>query len=272
MKLSFTKMQAIGNDFIIINQIETSYNLSAKVIQKLADRHFGIGFDQLLIIEKSQSTANDFKYRIFNADGSEVEHCGNGARCFYQYIKYKHLSNKEIISAETMKGTIRLSQEDDRVTVDMGSYQLTQTETNQLPSFDIFYQNKSILSTGIIVEIGNPHIVFFLEHIDQIDAVKTGKAIQQSPHFPNSINVGFCEIISDHQLKLIVYERGSGLTLGCGSGACAATVSAIHTKKIKETEIEISMPGGIIYSQLIANDHVLLKGDAEIVYEGTIIL
>ena len=94
MKLSFTKMQAIGNDFIIINQIETSYNLSADVIQKLADRHFGIGFDQLLIIENSQSTANDFKYRIFNADGSEVEHCGNGARCFYQYIKYKHLSNK----------------------------------------------------------------------------------------------------------------------------------------------------------------------------------
>jgi diaminopimelate epimerase len=246
MKLSFTKMQAIGNDFIIINQIETSYNLSADVIQKLADRHFGIGFDQLLIIENSQSTANDFKYRIFNADGSEVEHCGNGARCFYQYIKYKHLSNKEIILAETMKGTIRLSQEDDRVTVDMGSYQLTQTETNQLPSFDIFYQNKTILSTGIIVE--------------------------QSPHFPNSINVGFCEIISDHQLKLIVYERGSGLTLGCGSGACAATVSAIHTKKIKDTEIEIRMPGGIIYSQLIANDHVLLKGDAEIVYEGTIIL
>ena len=100
--------------------------------------------------------------------------------------------------------------------------------------------------------------------------MKTGKTIQQSSYFTNSINVGFCEIISDHQLKLIVFERGSGLTLGCGSGACAATVSAIQTKKIKDTEIEISMPGGIIYSQLIANDHVLLKGDAEVIYEGTI--
>jgi diaminopimelate epimerase len=152
----------------------------------------------------------------------------------------------------------------------MGRYHLPRTEANQPPSFDIFYQNKTILSTGVIVEIGNPHIVFFLEQIDKVDAVKTGKAIQQSPHFPHSVNVGFCEIISGHQLKLIVYERGSGLTLGCGSGACAATVSAIHTKKIKETEIEISMPGGIIYSQLIANDHVLLKGDAQVIYEGTI--
>lgn len=270
MKLSFTKMQAIGNDFIIINQIEQSYNLTATVIQKLADRHFGIGFDQLLIVENSQSTENDFKYRIFNADGFEVEHCGNGARCFYQYIKYKNLSNKEIILAETMKGTIRLSQENNQVTVDMGQYSLIHTENNPPPSFDIFYQDQAILSAGIIVEIGNPHIVFLLEHIDQIDAVKTGKTIQQSSYFTNSINVGFCEIISDHQLKLIVFERGSGLTLGCGSGACAATVSAIQTKKIKDTEIEISMPGGIIYSQLIANDHVLLKGGAEVIYEGTI--
>ena len=165
MKLSFTKMQAIGNDFIIINQIETSYNLSAKVIQKLADRHFGIGFDQLLIIEKSQSTANDFKYRIFNADGSEVEHCGNGARCFYQYIKYKHLSNKEIILAETMKGTIRLSQESDRVTVDMGRYHLPRTETNQPPSFDIFIKTKLFYLRGSLLKLETLILFSFLNRL-----------------------------------------------------------------------------------------------------------
>ena len=269
MKIPFTKMQAIGNDFIIINQIDHTYDLGEHQIAKLADRRFGIGFDQLLIIEKSDNPTFDFKYRIFNADGSEVEHCGNGARCFYEYIKHHKISSKNPITAQTLNNSISLTKDDGLITVDMGIFSIGMKNKPSL-SFDIFTDKKTEEIQGIFIDIGNPHIVFFVDSLNNIDAVRTGKSVQGSSLFPHSVNVGFCEIINSNEIKLVVYERGSGLTLGCGSGACAAYIAAIHLKKVGKSLVKVNMPGGSIYTQTCADNHILLKGDASIVFEGII--
>jgi diaminopimelate epimerase len=270
MKIPFTKMQAIGNDFIVINQIDQTYNLSQAQIAKLADRHFGIGFDQLLIIEKSYNpTAFDYKYRIFNADGSEVEHCGNGARCFFEFIQHHKISSKNPITAETLNGSISLTKDDGLITVDMGTFSIGMKNEPSL-FFDIFSDKKTEEIQGIYIDIGNPHIVFFVNSLKDVDAVRTGMSVQGSSLFPYSVNVGFCEIINSNEIKLVVYERGSGLTLGCGSGACAASIAAIHLKKVENSLVKVNMPGGSIYTQASADNHILLKGDASIVFEGII--
>lgn len=269
MKIPFTKMQAIGNDFIIINQIDQIYNLSQAQIAKLSDRHFGIGFDQLLIIEKSNIPTFDFKYRIFNADGSEVEHCGNGARCFYEYIQHHKISSKNTITAQTLNGSISLTKEEGMITVDMGKFSIGMKNDPSL-FFDIFSDKNTEEIQGIYVDIGNPHIVFFVDSLKDVDALRTGKSIQGSSLFPDSVNVSFCEIVNSNEIKLVVYERGSGLTLGCGSGACAASIAAIHLKIVEDALIKVNMPGGSIYTQAFADNHILLKGDASIVFDGII--
>ena len=269
MKIPFTKMQAIGNDFIIINQIDQDYNLSKTEIAKISDRHFGIGFDQLLIIEKSDISSFDFKYRIFNADGSEVEHCGNGARCFYEYIQHNKISSKNPITAQTLNGSISLTKENDLISVDMGQFMIGMKDSPSL-LFDIFSKNNNEKIQGIFIDIGNPHIVFFVNSLEDINIVQSGKSIQESSVFPHSVNVGFCEIINSKEIELVVYERGSGLTLGCGSGACAASIAAIHLKKIDDSLVKVNMPGGVIYAQTSSDKHILLKGDASIIYEGII--
>ena len=161
MKIPFTKMQAIGNDFIIINQIDQNYNLSQSQITKLANRHFGIGFDQLLIIEKSDDPTFDYRYRIFNADGSEVEHCGNGARCFYEYIQHHKLSSKNPITAQTLNGSISLAQDNGLISVDMGKFSIGNKDESSL-FFEIYLHNDSEKMQGICIDVGNPHIVFLL--------------------------------------------------------------------------------------------------------------
>jgi len=269
MKIPFTKMQAIGNDFIVINQIDQAFDLSQDQIAKLADRHFGIGFDQLLIIEKSDNSAFDFRYRIFNADGSEVEHCGNGARCFYEYIQHHKISSKNPITALTLNGSIYLTKDDELISVDMGTFSIGM-KNELLLFFDIFSDKKTEKIQGTYIDIGNPHIVFFVDSLKDVDAVRTGKSVQESSLFPYSVNVGFCEIINSNEIKLVVYERGSGLTLGCGSGACAASIAAIHLKKVENSLVKVNMPGGSIYTQASADNHILLKGDASIVFEGII--
>tara|TARA_B100000035_G_scaffold314663_1_gene331689 strand:- start:20309 stop:21124 length:816 start_codon:yes stop_codon:yes gene_type:complete len=269
MKIPFTKMQAIGNDFIVINQIDQAYNLNQAQIAKLADRHFGIGFDQLLIIEQSDNSAVDFRYRIFNADGSEVEHCGNGARCFYEYIQHHMISSKNPITALTINGSISLTKDDELISVDMGTFSIGMKNKPSL-FFKIFSDKNTEEIQGIYIDIGNPHIVFFVDSLKDVDAVRTGKSVQGSSLFPNSVNVGFCEIINSNEIKLVVYERGSGLTLGCGSGACAASIAAINLKKVENSLVKVNMPGGSIYTQTTTNNHILLKGDASIVFEGII--
>ena len=271
MLIPFTKMQGTGNDFIILNQLDVDYGLSKEVIQKLANRQYGIGFDQLLIIENSSNPKADFKYRIFNADGNEVEQCGNGARCFFQYIIDKKLSTNSSIVVETKSGLITLKYNANKlVEVNMGE-----------PIFNYedipFISNNEKLKIKIddtsidinVVSMGNPHAVIKIDDFNQCDIKEISESLQNSSQFPKSVNVGFLKTIDKNTIRLKVYERGSGLTLACGTGACAAAVIAIGQKWVANP-VCVEMDGG----ELIINWHdqkdVILMGPAQIVFEGEI--
>jgi len=255
LKISFTKMQGVGNDFIILNQLQNQYNFNAKKIKLLSHRQFGIGFDQLLIVEPSSNPKAEFKYRIFNADGNEVEQCGNGARCFYRFIKNKGLSKNSQITVETKSGLIVLSEgSENLISVDMGK--------------PIFNDKNSELFTA--VTIGNPHAV--LEPLDPDetwdDAIRLGKELQANKaHFPDGVNVGFMKIIDENNLQLKVLERGSGITLACGSGACAASATAI-LKGLVKTPVTVHMDGGCLLIDWDGLNSIIMSGPAEIVFEG----
>ena len=255
MKIKFTKMHGIGNDFIILNQLESQYNLNSEIIRTLSHRQFGIGFDQLLIIESSSNTKAEFKYRIFNADGNEVEQCGNGARCFYRYIKDKNLSKNSQITVETESGLIVLSEQSKNlISVDMGK--------------PIFNNKISELFTS--VSIGNPHAV--LEPLDKDekweDSIGLCKEIQTNNIlFPDGVNVGMMKIIDKNNLRLKVLERGSGVTLACGSGACAASATAI-LKELVKTPVTVHMDGGDLIIDWDGLNSIIMSGPAEIVFEG----
>ena len=271
MLLPFTKMQGTGNDFIILNQLDVDYGLSKEVIEKLANRQYGIGFDQLLIIEHSSNPKAEFKYRIFNADGAEVEQCGNGARCFFQYIIDKKLSTNSSIVVETKSGLITLKYNSNKlVEVNMGE-----------PIFNYedipFITNDEKLKIKIddalvdinVISMGNPHAVIKIDDFNKCDIREISESLQISPQFPKSVNVGFLKTIDKNTIRLKVYERGSGLTLACGTGACAAAVIAIGQKWVVNP-VRVEMDGG----ELIINWHdqkdVILIGPAQIVFEGEI--
>ena len=271
MLLPFTKMQGTGNDFIILNQLDVDYGLSKEVIEKLANRQYGIGFDQLLIIENSSNPKAEFKYRIFNADGNEVEQCGNGARCFFQYIINKKLSNNSSIVVETKSGLITLQYNPNKlVEVNMGEPIFNDED---IP----FISNNKKLKIKIddtlvdinVISMGNPHAVIKIDDFNQCDIKQISESLQNSPQFPKSVNVGFLKTIDKNTIRLKVYERGSGLTLACGTGACAAAVIAIGQKWVTNP-VCVEMDGG----QLIINWHdqkdVILMGPAQIVFEGEI--
>ena len=248
-------MHGIGNDFIILNHLESQYELNSKMIKLLSHRQFGIGFDQLLIIEASSNPKAEFKYRIFNSDGDEVEQCGNGARCFYHYIKEKNLSTHTQITVETKSGLIVISKKNkDLISVDMGK-----------PFFE-----KPISNLFTSISIGNPHAVLRPLGMDDKwdDAIKYAKKIQADKvFFPKGINVGLMKIINENNLRLKVLERGSGLTLACGSGACAATAVAIQEKLVK-TPVTVHMDGGSLLIDWDGSNSIIMSGPAEIVYEG----
>jgi len=255
MKIPFTKMHGIGNDFIILNQLENQYNLNSELIRSLSHRQYGIGFDQLLIVESSLNPKAEFKYRIFNADGNEVEQCGNGARCFYRFIKNKALSKKLQLIVETKLGLIKLSERSESlISVDMGK-----------PIF-----NKKISNLFTSISIGNPHAV--LKPLDKNQewegAIKLAKEIQANKaFFPNGVNVGFMKIIDNNNLRLKVLERGSGITLACGTGACAAAATAISKKMVK-TPVTVHMDGGNLIIDWDGSNSITLSGTANIVFEG----
>ena len=255
MKIPFTKMHGIGNDFIIIDQLKNQYRLNSDIIKSLSHRQFGIGFDQLLIIESSLNTEAEFRYRIFNADGNEVEQCGNGARCFYRYIKNKNISANSEITVETKSGLIVLSESTKNlISVDMGK--------------PVFQDKISELFT--YVSIGNPHAV--LEPLGRDEeweeAIELSKKIQDNNIlFPNGVNVGIMKIMDKNNLKLKVLERGSGITLACGSGACAATVTAI-LKGLVKTPVKVHMDGGKLIIDWDGLNSIIMSGPAKIVFEG----
>jgi len=274
MKLQFRKMQGLGNDFVVFDAVSQNINLSAAQIRRIADRHFGIGCDQLLLVEKPTIPDTDFRYRIFNADGGEVEQCGNGARCFVKFVYEQGLTDKQEIRVQTAAGIItpRLEQ-NGLVTVDMGA-----------PRFDpavIPFVADGLASTyaleiaGEILEIsalsmGNPHAVQIVKDINSAPIANQGPLIESHPRFPQRVNAGFMQIIDAHHIHLRVYERGSGETLACGTGACAAAVAGIRLGHLA-SPVKVATRGGELQIHWAGNDSpVLMTGPAETVFEGVI--
>ena len=274
MHIRFTKMQGIGNDFIVIDGYSQSIQLSAAQIRQLADRHFGVGCDQLLLVEKPVNQAADFRYRIFNADGGEVEQCGNGARCFVRFVYEKKLTEKTLICVETANGLIYPKLEDNGlVTVNMG---IPQFEPAQIPfiteaaslTYELNINHDKVEMS--VVSMGNPHAVQIVADID-IAPVKTqGALIENHPSFPQRVNAGFMQILSTHEIRLRVFERGTGETLACGTGACAAAVAGIRLNKI-QSPVKVLMQGGTLSISWEGNSSpVMMTGPAESVFDGEI--
>ena len=274
MHIRFTKMQGIGNDFIVIDGYSQSIQLSAAQIRQLADRHFGVGCDQLLLVEKPVNQAADFRYRIFNADGGEVEQCGNGARCFVRFVYEKKLTEKTLICVETANGLIYPKLEDNGlVTVNMG---IPQFEPAKIPfiteaaslTYELNINHEKVEMS--VVSMGNPHAVQIVADID-IAPVKTqGALIENHKSFPQRVNAGFMQILSAHEIRLRVFERGTGETLACGTGACAAAVAGIRLNKIL-SPVTVLMQGGTLSISWEGNSSpVMMTGPAESVFDGEI--
>lgn len=266
-------MHGLGNDFVVFNAIHQPVSLSTEQLRFIADRHFGIGCDQILLIENTSENA-DFRYRIFNADGGEVEQCGNGARCFVRYVHDHHLTNKTEIRVETLSGLITPKLENNgEVTVNMG---IPEFEPTEIPF--IADQRKATYSLDInnqpveinVISMGNPHAVRLVDDIDQAPVQSEGALIESHPRFPNRVNVGYMQIIDRHNMKLRVFERGSGETLACGTGACAATVVGIN-KNILAQSVKVHTRGGdLLICWKGGNQPVWMTGPATTVFEGEI--
>lgn len=281
MKLKFTKMHGAGNDFIVIDAINQDINFTSLQWQALADRRFGIGADQMLVVEKPLAVGVDFRYRIYNADGGEVEQCGNGARAFVKFVTEKGLTQKRSIKVETMCGLIEPMLEDDgSITVDMGAPILTPADvpfdTWELQAksegsdalWPLEIDGKSILFS--VVSMGNPHAIQVVSDTEATPVLKIGPIIEHHPRFPKRVNAGFMQIVDRHQIKLRVYERGAGETLACGTGACAAAVAGIQ-RGLLDSPVSVHTHGGDLLIAWEGIGHsVKLTGPAVTVFEGEI--
>ncbi len=272
MILRFTKMHGCGNDFIVLDLITQRFNISEDFVRQIADRRFGIGCDQVLIVEPPHQPDVDFRYRIFNCDGSEVEQCGNGARCFARFVHQKRLTAKNRISVETKSGIIELVVTDKGdVTVDMGAPILT---PDDIPFQAEVQQAVYPLAIGEhtieigAVSMGNPHAVLLVEDIKTELVDHLGPMLESHSRFVRKVNVGFMEIIDRSEINLRVYERGAGETLACGTGACAAVVSGI-LRGLLAPEVTVHLPGGSLHIQWGGGDEpVYMTGPAETVFDG----
>jgi diaminopimelate epimerase len=267
----FSKMHGLGNDFVVIDGVRQSIDLSVAQIRALADRHFGIGFDQLLLVERAQGSEADFRYRIFNADGGEVAQCGNGARCFARFVAQEGLTPKRAITVETRAGLLHLYLEaDDQVRVNMGIPRLDPTDIPlRAPQQALRYTLGSAPSWQVgAVSMGNPHAVLAVPDVTTAPVAVWGPAIQALADFPEGVNVGFMETVTRDHIRLRVYERGSGETLACGSGACAAVVVG----RLWETlapEVAVDLPGGRLQIQWAGpGEPVWMTGPALHVFDG----
>lgn len=272
MKIKFTKMHGLGNDFVVLDAIHQHFVPSAAQARFLADRHFGVGCDQVLVVEEPTQKGVDFRYRIFNADGSEVEQCGNGARCFARFVHDRGLTEKREIRVETKSGIISPRLEDDgRVTVDMGVPRLSPEdvpfESNSLDVVQPLQVNdKSFDITA--VSMGNPHAVQVVVDVDAFPVAKYGPLIEAHPRFPRRVNAGFMEVVDRRSIRLRVYERGAGETLACGTGACAAVVAGI-LRGLLDTPVRVETRGGSLSIAWAGpNRPVLMTGPAVTVFEG----
>jgi diaminopimelate epimerase len=275
MNIKFTKMQGLGNDFVVIDAINQQLALTPEQTRHIADRHFGIGCDQVLLVEKSEQDGVDFRYRILNADGSEVEQCGNGARCFACFVRNQGLSDKEKIVVETAGGIITLKLVGkDQVTVDMG---LPRFRPEEIPfdapkaatRYDIKISEEESVTAGV-VSMGNPHAVLVVDNVRRAPVERLGPLLESHPRFPNRVNVGFMEVIDPGHIRLRVYERGAAETLACGSGACAAVVVG-RRQGLLDKNVKVDLPGGrLIIEWSGEGGSVMMTGPAVEVYEGNI--
>jgi diaminopimelate epimerase len=273
MVIKFTKMHGLGNDFVVIDAISQSIKLTSAQIKMIADRHFGIGCDQLLLVEKPEDSRADFRYRIFNADGGEVEQCGNGARCFALFVRETGLTANTVINVETMAGLIVLTVKGDLVTVDMGIPDFEPTSLpflvqNQAKTYNLMV-NGAVYAIGA-VSMGNPHAVLLVDDVDTADVATLGQAIESHHQFPQRVNVGFMQIVNEGEIRLRVYERGAAETLACGTGACAAVAVGRLLGKLNE-QVTVRLPGGNLTIRWPGEgEKLLMTGPATTVFQGQI--
>ncbi|ORU90943.1 MAG: diaminopimelate epimerase [Cycloclasticus sp. symbiont of Poecilosclerida sp. M] len=266
-------MHGLGNDFVVIDAINQAISLSAERIQQLADRNFGIGFDQLLLVEKAKGKA-DFRYVIYNADGSEVSQCGNGARCFALFVKQKGLTDKTEICVETGDGELVLQiNEDDLVAVNMGVPRFSPSDIplsmpEESAEYSVDVEGQMVRFSAL--SIGNPHAVIQVDDVDDAPVSGLGAALESHAIFPQRVNIGFAQTTNSSEIKLRVYERGAGETLACGSGACAAAVLAIELGTAV-TPVTVNVRGGFLKIDWQGREKpVLMTGPAIFVFDGTI--
>jgi diaminopimelate epimerase len=273
MKTKFTKMHGLGNDFVVIDGVSQVVSLSPEKLRQLADRHSGVGCDQVLLIETAKGDA-DYRYRIFNADGGEVEQCGNGARCFVRYVHDRGMTSKREIRVETLAGLIIPRLEvDGEVTVNMGAPKF---EPREIPfvaekralTYPLDIGNKQLEIS--VVSIGNPHVVQRVPDIDDAPVLTEGAIIEGHPRFPQRVNAGYMQVIDRHHVRVRVYERGAGETLACGTGACAAVVAGIQ-RGLLESPVKVSFRGGDLFIRWEGeNQPVWMTGPAVTVFDGEI--
>ncbi len=272
--MRFTKMHGLGNDFVVIDAINQSIDLSPEQIRRLCHRHFGIGCDQLLLVEKPVSDNADFKYRIFNADGGEVAQCGNGARCFARFVRDKGLTDKDAIVVDTDAGQLVLHvTESGLITVNMGVPRFAPQDipirAEQEARFYSVMVNEVEKAFGA-VSMGNPHAVLQVSDIQAAPVAELGRELESHVFFPERANIGFMQVIDRQHIKLRVYERGAAETLACGSGACAAVVIGIE-QNLLDDHVNVCLPGGDLLIQWAGRGHpVMMTGPAERVFEGVI--
>jgi len=272
--MQFSKMHGLGNDFMVVDAVTQNVYFSPELIRRLSDRHRGVGFDQLLVVEPPYDPELDFHYRIFNADGSEVAQCGNGARCFARFVRIKGLTNKRDIRVSTQTGRMVLTvTEDEEVQVNMGEPVF---EPQQVPFRAVKPEKTYILRAEErtvfcgVVSMGNPHCVLQVEDVLTAEVDLLGPMLESHERFPERVNVGFMQILSPESVKLRVYERGAGETQACGSGACAAVAVGIQQGLLAE-EVQVELPGGSLEIRWKGPGHPLyMTGPATHVYDGFI--
>ena len=274
MRLRFSKMHGLGNDFVVLDGVRQQVSLSPEQLRFLADRHFGVGFDQLLLVEPATQPGVDFRYRIFNADGSEVEQCGNGARCFARFVFDQGLTDKREIRVETKRGVIAPRLEaDGQVTVDMGAPRFAPAEIPFISDSDAVVQSLDLDGTTVdisVVSMGNPHAVQLVADVDTAPVAVHGSLTESHPRFPERVNAGFLQVLDRHSARLRVYERGSGETLACGTGACAAVVAGIR-RGLLDSPVRVATRGGeLTIAWAGPGQPVLMTGPAVTVFTGEI--
>ena len=264
MKIKFTKMQGAGNDFVVLDCTRTPFGLDAGQIRRIADRRFGVGCDQLLVVEPGDGKDVDFRYRIFNADGGEVEQCGNGARCFVHFVRAKGLTDKTELRVATACGVIVPKLElDGEVSVNMGK---PVPESPMVQTIAVAGQPVQVA----ILSMGNPHAVQVVPDVEKAPAETQGPKIESHERFPDRVNAGYMQVLNRHGIALRVYERGAGETLACGTGACAAAVAGILEGKL-DSPVEVRARGGTLTITWAGGDNpVWMKGPAQAVFEGEV--